>query len=169
MFCFVRLLLRFAIVSTSVLLSSSRVRSEQESVCVCGVRGCLLLLLRIRRYVDRCCRIAVERESKRVRGTTVWYACCYYCGSSVRVGACVGSGLVRFGSSSSSWSPRVRLEWESVRVRGLVRYYLFCFDFPHVLFVFFVCYYSFRCTTRSVSITRPVPVLRSAFFLLYYW
>ena len=27
---------------------------------------------------------------------------------------------------------------------------------------------SIRCTTRSVSISRPVPVLLSAFFLLYY-
>ena len=114
---------------------------------------------------------------------------------SVRVWGSVRYGLLSLSSSSSS-SSRVRSEREFVRVRvgcagyGMVRLLdaaVGTWIGVAVVVEFDPLYYSCRsisltscscsllllnsihCTTRSVSISRPVRVLLSPSFLLYYW
>ena len=92
-------------------------------------------------------RSSLVRDSVRVRGGTVWYGWC--CGLRRYVDRCVcrvRSVTVWYGTMACcccycGCGDRCRLSslWRSI-----------------------------RCTTRSVSITRPVPVLLSFFFLLNY-
>ena len=153
MFCFVRLLLRFAIVSTSVLLSSSRVRSEQESVCVRGPG----LLTAATAYSSVRGSVLQDRGRKGIQACAGYYGmvrlllllrfvgtCRCVCG--VRVGpvrfvvvVVVAPGTVGMGISACAGSGKVLLvlfRFPSRPVRFLCLlllvplYYSFRFNYP---------------------------------------
>ena len=125
-------------------------RYGRNSACAgSGMVRLLAATTAVRRYVDRCVwygsssRVRSERESVRVRGT-VWLGCLLLL--LPVVGTWIGVAVV------VEFDPTIRSVSISLTSCSC----------------FLLLLNSIRCTTRSVSISRPVPVLLSAFFLLYY-